>query len=118
MQYKINFDKIPDALSSEPLRCFLCQAMRKFMQELGPNREAVVDSVSQCCVYMTILLAFDVDITSEDAIETFMLERYKSATPAEVGIPTADQARYLLDVTEKIIDSAGECLIKKPNERR
>ena len=118
MTYKLNYDKVPDALSSEPLRCFICQAMRHFMQEEGPSMAAYIDSVSQCSVYLTVFLTRDVDLNNKEAIETFMLNQYYNLTESDVGVPTTAQAKYVLNITERIIEAAKDCLTARTKEGR
>lgn len=119
MAYEIKYDRIPDALSSDLLRCSFCGILKGSLTKPANAVDDLVEGMSRCCTFLTVVLRGDFDLSKDDSVESakelhdWYVEHLK-ATPC----PTRKQGEYLLDVTEKIAARAIECRVKKSKERR
>ena len=116
---EIKWEKLPERLHSESLKCLMCNIMKQHAKE-----STVIEGFMHCTVYMSYALATDNDEAfTKDA--KFLLKGldgylYRDITdPLKVEIEAYLKANhdYIRDRTKEILERATECPEFKLKER-
>jgi len=114
---QIQWEKVPDRLDSNALKCLLCAAMATRLEETDDFNRAF----AQCCSLMFIAL------TMNDDAEVFK-DRVKLVEAiAELGVGEVpkdtkkflqEHHEYILECTERVLKRVRDCPEKEHNKAR
>ena len=107
---KMQWEKLPDRLYSESLKCLMCNIMRRYIKE-----EGAMLALSHCCAYMTRALTIEDDKAFTEDAETLMksldgwLDTRAPKCPPELEAFLETHAEYIKDRTREVLDRAKAC---------
>ena len=115
---KIQWDKVPERLHSESLKCLLCHAMAKAFPIYGNFRE----SRAFCCSLMVLALTMDDDEAFESLTKLLQAfsckqEDYNPTSEDEITF-IRQHTEYFFECTSRVLNSVKNCPEKPHNLRR
>ena len=117
---EINWEKLPERLHSEALKCLLCNIMRRYAKD----PQGAFDGFINCHVYMTEALTTDDNEAFTEDAETLLKSlskrfdrRLDEASKAEVTAFLETHHEYIRDRTKEVLERATECPDFKLKER-
>jgi len=114
---KIQWDKVPERIHSESLKCFLCNMMQRALQKSNDFN----DSVTLCCSLMAFALTMDDNeaFTSEVKLrQALSCKKYLIDPMSEDEIGFVNQhAEYFFECTSRVLKSVRNCPDKPYNRR-
>jgi len=115
---KIKWEKVPERLHSESLKCLFCYAMAKALRIYGTFR----DSRAFCCSLMTIALTMDDDEAFESEVklmQALICKKDLHNPPSEDELTFIRQHKdYFFECTSRVLNSVKNCPEKPYNRRR
>ena len=114
---KIKWDKVPERLHSESLKCLLCHAMAKAFAIYGNFR----DSRAFCCSLMVLALTMDDDEAFESEaklLQAFSCEEYHNPTSEDEISFIRQHTEYFFECTSRVLNSVNNCPEKPSYQRR
>lgn len=115
---KIQWEKVPERLHSESLKCVICRAMARMFRIAGDFWA----SRTFCCSLMTIALTMDDDQAFESEAKLLIAlsskkELHNPMSEDEVTF-VRQHKDYFLECTSRVIVSVNNCPKKPHNLRR
>ena len=95
----MNYDKVPDLLEAESVRCLCCGIIRTFGEANG------ITGFSRCCSVIYICLQRHLNL-EQLPMQLFMEAR----ALAQSTKPTDADMDYTIGLAARVIESAAECL--------
>jgi len=109
---EIKWEKLPERLHSESLKCLLCNVMKKYAR----NAQGVLEGFAHCCVYMTQALVTDDDEaftkdgeTLMKSLDVWLGKRAEGESRAEVGSFLDKHHEYIRDRVKEVLCRATKC---------
>jgi len=115
---KMQWEKVPERIHSESLKCLFCHAMARTLRITGDFRL----SRTFCCSLMTIALTMDDDEAFESEAKLLQVLSSKKDLhnpPSEDETTFVRQHKdYFLECTSRVLNSVNNCPEKQHNLRR
>ena len=109
---EIKWEKLPERLYSESLKCLLCNVMRKFAKSPSGALEGLV----HCTTYMSYALATDNDeaFTKDgeflmESLDKYLFQKVDETVGAEIEAYLKANHEYIRDRTKEVLDRATKC---------
>ena len=115
---KIQWDKVPERIHSESLKCLFCTAMARTLQKTNDLKA----SWTFCCSLMVVALTMDDDGAFES--EAKLLQALNSnmdfhdSLSEDETIFMNQHKEYFLECTSRVLKSVRNCPDKPYNRRR
>jgi len=115
---KIQWEKVPERLHSESLKCLFCHTMARTFGIVGDFRA----SRTFCCSLMTIALTMDNDEAFESEVklmQALVCKKDLHNPPSDDEVTFIRQHKdYFLECTSRVLNSVNNCPEKPHNRRR
>ena len=115
---KIQWDKVPERLHSENLKCLFCHAMARTLRIAGDFRA----SKTFCCSLMVVALTMDDDKAFESEaklMQALSCKKDLHNPPSDDEVTFIRQHKdYFLECTSRVLNSVKNCPEKPYNRRR
>ena len=108
---EINWEKLPERLHSESLKCLMCSIMKRYARE-----STTIEGFIHCCAYMTEALTTDNDeaFTKDGA---FLLESFHTRLDKKTDKPIREEIdsllakhhEYIRERVKEVLERATEC---------
>ena len=109
---EIKWEKLPERLYSESLKCLLCNVMKKYAK----SSQGALEGFVHCCVYMTRALVIDDDeaFTKDEetllrSLEEWLDEKTDGTTKTEVKSFLETYHEYIRERVKEVLERALEC---------
>lgn len=105
---KMQWEKLPERLQSEALKCLMCNIMRKYA-----NKLQLKEGFADCCAYMTRALTMEDDAAFAGDVETLLNHIEETldqpTVPADLDAFLEVHAEYIKDRVKDLLSRATEC---------
>jgi len=115
---KIQWDKVPERIHSESLKCFLCEIMERMLQKTNDYKA----SKTLCCSLMVFALTMDDDEAFESEAklrQALSCKKYLHDPMSEDEATFVIQhTEYFFECTSRVLKAVRNCPDKPYNPRR
>ena len=116
---EIKWEKLPERLYSESLKCLMCNIMKKYAKE-----STAIEGFVHCTVYMSHALATDDDeaFTKDGAflmksLDKYLYQKLSKPLAEEVEAYLKANHEYIEERVKEVLERATECPEFKVKER-
>lgn len=115
---KMQWDKVPERLHSESLKCLLCRVMARILEKTDDNYKV---SLTLCCSLMIVVLTMDDD----EAFESEAKLRQSLSCKKDLQNPLSEDeaafvnqhTEYFFECTSRVLKSINNCPDKPYNSK-
>lgn len=112
---EMQWDKVPERLHSESMKCLFCHSMAKKLHITNDFRA----SITYCCSLMLVALTMDDDEAFENEMKLMQALICNSGPMSEDAVAFLHQHKeYFLECTTRVLETVRNCPDKPYNRKR
>ena len=115
---KIKWDKVPERIHSESLKCLFCSVMARMLRKTNDLNA----SMTFCCSLMVVALTMDDDAAfrSEERLTQALIcnKDFRGSLSEDQTAFLLQHKEYFLECTSRVLKSVRNCPDKPYNQRR